>query len=288
MNFADSEKSLTEGSPYELHELRLGETSTYWRYADAPANIEYDGNTFIAAYCPGGPIEQGVNVIKSRTNVKVNWDNPFAWQYTVCAPDGIVHYTRYKGYGTDVQAIFIGDVLDVVFRQEDRQGRRWAEIVIDPSTAAMQLKGLITRYSRQCQVDLYSDQCGVDRDDYKQLGTLDGVSGNVLESTTFGGESDGYWWGGDIIINGSRRKMVAHAGNYVTILPGITGIAAGDSFDAAPGCNHLPAAGGDCNAIFDNLDDYKGQPNIPDSNPWSPYGFDGSDGGSGDPLRIMI
>jgi uncharacterized phage protein (TIGR02218 family) len=176
-----------------------------------------------------------------------------------------------------VETVYMGDVVDVVFQQDDRVGNRWAEIVIDPSTAAMQVTGLATRYSRKCQVELYSDLCGADRDDYNEIGTLDGVSGNVLESTVFGGEppgyEDGYWSGGDIVANSRRRKIVNHTGNYITIQPGIPGLAAGQSFDAAPGCGHLPAI---CDVKFENLDDYKGQPNIPDDNPWSPYGVQGN------------
>ena len=271
MTFATSEASLDSGEPYELHEFRLGETATYYRYADAPADVSYGGHTFSALYIKGGPIEAGVNAIKSRTIVKCNWDLPFAWQYTICAPDPIVHYTRYKGHGSDVQAIFKGDVLDVVFRQDSRRGEgRRAEIVIDPSTAAMQRMGLVTRYGRQCQVEVYSDPCGVDRGDFNELGTLDDVSGNVLTSATFGGHANGWWLGGDILINSRRRKIVAHSGNDITISPGIVGLAAGDTFDAAPGCDHLPAT---CDTPFGNFDNYRGQPNIPDDDPFSPWGI---------------
>jgi hypothetical protein len=272
MSFAESEASLTGGEPYELHEFRLGATSTYWTYADAPADIDYGGKTFTKAYCSGSRIETGVNAIKSRTIVKCDWSNPFAWQYTVCAPEDIIHYTRYKGHGTDIQAIFRGDVLDVVFRQEDRKGKRWAEIVIDPSTAAMQRMGLVQHYSRQCQAELYSDLCGVGRDDegIKVSGTLDSVAGNVLTSTTFGTDIDDGWWvGGDIVVNSRRRKIIAHVGNDVTISPSIPGVAATQAFDVYPGCNHLPAT---CDTKYGNLDNYPGQPNIPDENPTSPYG----------------
>lgn len=270
MSFWDKETSLIEAAPYELHEFQLGESATFWRYADAQADVGYGGHTFVACYCTGGRVEQGGNVLRSQTVVKVDWRNPFAWQYTVAAPEDVVHYVRYKGHGPDVTAIYRGDVVDVVFRQSDRQGRRWAEIVIDPVTAAMQRAGLVTRYSRQCGVELYSGLCGVARADHKFFGTLDTVTGTTLTSATFGEQADGWWTGGDIAVNGCRRKIVQHVGDDVVISPGIPGVVAGQAFDVYPGCDHLVST---CHAKFNNRDDYRGQPNIPDDDPFSQWGI---------------
>ncbi|MEN6424008.1 MAG: phage BR0599 family protein [Phycisphaerales bacterium] len=270
MAFWDSERSLAAGVPYELHEFQLGDSGTYWRYADAPVDVVYGGHAFTACYCSGGRIEQGTTVLRSQTVVKVDWRNPFAWQYTVAAPEETVHYVRYKGYGADVAAIYRGDVADVVFRQSDRKGTRWSEIVIDPVTAAMQRSGLMTRYSRQCGVELYSELCGVLRSGHKTSGTLDSVSGTTLTSTAFGEEDDGWWAGGDIVVNGRRRKIVDHAGNDVVISPALPGVAAGQPFDVYPGCDHLIAT---CHTKFGNRDDYRGQPNIPDDDPFSQWGI---------------
>lgn len=276
MTFAASEASLNSGEPYELHEFRLGETSAYSRYADAPADVVYNGNVFTHCFMKGGPIEAGANAIKSRTIVTTDWDNPYAAQYKICAPDPIVHYTRYKGHGADVEAIYRGDVLQVTFHQDSRKGEnRRAEIVIDPSTAAMQRMGLVTRYGRQCGVELYSTQCGVLRATYKQSGTLDSVTGNVLTSTTFGSQANGYWLGGDIIINSRQRKIIVHSGNDVTISGMIPSLAAGQSFDVYPGCDHLPGVTGNCHARYNNYvaGEFRGQPNCPDDNPFSSYGI---------------
>lgn len=273
MTFAASEASLVAGAPYELHEFRLGETATYWRYADAPVDIVYAGNTYTACYCPGDRIEAGANAMKSATKVKMDWQNPFAWQYRAGPPEEIVHYVRYKGHGADVQAIFRGDVTQVVFRQTDRKGTRYAEVSIDPYTTAMQRPGLITQFQRQCGVALYSTPCGVLRATCKTSGTLDSVTGNVLTSTTFGTQADGYWLAGDIVVNGCRRWIIEHSGNDIRIVPGIGGLAAGQAFDVYPGCNHLPGAAGDCNAKFSNLANYRGQPNIPDKDPGSTWGI---------------
>jgi len=271
MSFAAKEASLAEGVPFELHAFQLGATSTWWRYADAPADVSYGGNDYTKCYCTGGRIEEGTTALKSRTIVKMDWRNPFAWQYTVAAPEDIIHYARYKGHGSDVQAIFKGDVLDVVFRQQSRRGDRWSEIVIDPVTAAMQRAGLVTRYGRQCGVELYTPVlCGVVRADYKVSGVLSAVSGNVLTAMAFGYQTDGWWTGGDIVVNGRRRKIIRHIGQDVTISPSAPGVAADQTFDVYPGCDHLFST---CDVKFGNGDNYRGQKNIPDTDPFSMWGI---------------
>lgn len=251
--------------PYELHEFQLGETSTYWRYADAPVDIVYDGNIFTAAWMTGGKIEHGVNMSKEATTVKCGWKNAFVWQYTIASPNDTIHYKRYRGDISYVQLIYLGEVDGVVFKQESRKGKRYAEISISKPKAFSGQIGLISRYSRQCTVELYSEQCGVDRESFKETGTLDDVDGNTLTSTVFGGQSDGYWKGGDIIVNNRRVKIIDHTGNDITVLPYIYGAQSGDSFDAAPGCDHLIAT---CNGIFNNRANMKAQPNTPYKNPF--------------------
>lgn len=271
MSFWDKENSLIEGVPYELHEFQLGDSAKFWRYADAPVDVSYAGHAFVACYCPGGRIEQGGNAIKSQTVVKVDWRNPFAWQYTTYGVEEIVHYVRYKGHGPDVAPVYQGDVVDVLFRQADRKGRRWAEIIIDPLTAAMRRSGLVLRYSRQCGVELYGSVCGVARANHQISGTLDGVSANILTSATFGTQASGWWTGGDIVVNGRRRLIVEHMGDDVRIWPAAPDLAGGQSFTVCPGCDHLLTT---CDTKFDNLAANPGQPNVPDKNPMD-YGIVG-------------
>lgn len=231
-----------------------------WRYADAPGDIVYDGNKYTACYITGNKIEAGTTAVKCRTIVKTNWNNSFTWQYTTQIPGNVIHYNRYRGQGEDVKLIYTGDVLQVGFKQTSRQGGRYAEITIEPPRASLGEMGLVPRYSRQCTVDLYSLQCGVNLNLYETTGTLDSYSANVLTSTTFGGQADGYWKGGQIIIGDYRAKVVDHSANDITILPYLYEINAGDSFTIYPGCDHLSTT---CDTKFSNLNNFKGQPNIP-------------------------
>ncbi len=70
---------------------------------------------------------------------------------------------------------------------------------------------------------------------------------------------------------GRRRKIVDHLGNNVTIWPSHPTVAAGQEFDAYPGCNGLVAT---CHTKFNNRANCKAQPNIPDDDPFSQWGID--------------
>jgi hypothetical protein len=269
-DYDDYEASVSDAVPYELHEFQLGDTEVYYRYADAPADVVYDGHTFTACYCPGSEIQTGATVLKNQTVVKVNWTNPFAWLYATIPPEGVVHYTRYRGHADQVRRIFVGDVVQVIFKQSDRKGQRAAEITIDPASAALATAGLVDCYGRQCGVDLYSDLCGVDRDDFDVAGTIDSVSGNVLTSTTFGLSAENWFRGGDILVKGYRRAVIAHRGDTVTVWPALPEDVTDEAFTIWPGCDHLVAT---CHTKFDNRDNFRGQPNIPDDDIWSMWGF---------------
>ncbi|MEN6428594.1 MAG: phage BR0599 family protein [Phycisphaerales bacterium] len=269
-DYDEYEASLDTGEPYELHEFQIGETAVYYRYADAPADVDYGGNTFTACYCLGGEIQEGATVLKDQTVVKVNWNNALALRWLQDPPEAIVHYVRYRGHGDQVRAIYRGDVIQVAFKQTSRKGDgRCAEITIDPSSAATARSGLVNCYSRLCGVDLYSDLCGVDRDEYAFEGAIESVSGRVLTSATFGLKGADWWLGGDILVKGHRRTVVAQSGDTVTIWPTLPEDVTGRPFTIWPGCDHLAAT---CASKFANSANFRGQKNIPDEDVWSQWG----------------
>jgi uncharacterized phage protein (TIGR02218 family) len=169
-----------------------------------------------------------------------------------------------------VRAIFRGDVVQVIFRQSDRKGTRHAEVTIDPLTAALARTGLIARYSRQCCVDLYDALCGVDRDDFEIQGTITAVAGNVLTSPLFGLKPNHWFRGGDILVRGCRRGITAHTGEEITIGRSLPEDVMGHPFSAWPGCDHLRTT---CEVKFDDLENFRGQSNIPDEDVWSQWGI---------------
>jgi hypothetical protein len=265
-DFWTDEKSLQDGRPVELHEFHARGTGTYWRYADAPLDVTYGGNVFVARYIEGEAIQQGSNALKNQTTVKCDWDCPYAAQYQIAAPEEVIDYARYKTHdATNFICSFVGVVIAVRFRQENRAGNRYVEIMIDPASNDLRESGLILRAGRQCQVPLYGPECGILRSGYRTSGIVATVSFTTITSSVFAGEPTGWFLGGDFVTGRGRRKIVYHLGSTIKLARALSGLLAGDAFDAYAGCDHTCST---CDVKFNNLLNFRGQPLIPDGDPW--------------------
>ncbi len=272
MAFWTIEQSIAAGIPVELHAFHAdGTTDGDWYYADAPQDITYDGNLYVARYAVHGEkIEQGSNALKNQTIVKADWDCPFVAQYLTDPPEQVMEYARYKAHGGDTVTQFTGTVAAVRYKQTDRAGNRHAEIIIDPTENDLRKTGLVTRSGRQCQVCLYSAECGILRAAYRVAGTVITVSRTTVTGAILAGYPVGWFRGGDFvasapIVGTARRKIIYHVGNTVILSRPISGLVATAPFDAYPGCDHTKTM---CNDKFANLDNYRGQDLIPDNDPW--------------------
>ena len=268
--FDDYEQSTDSGEPVELHEFVERETGRAWRYVDGPVAISYGGNTYIPVWIEGAEIEQGANPLRDQTSVRVDWDCELVRPFKRSIPELPIDYTRYKLHVDQAAEQFSGTVTAVRFRQEDRQGKRHAEILIDPATNDLKDVGLATRSGRQCQVRLFSNECGLDRADWAYSGALATVTGKTITSTVFSGLASGWLAGGDFVAANdawgiARRKILSHVGATVILSRAVYGMSAGQLFTCYAGCDHTRDC---CGGKFGNLPNMRGQPLIPDEDPW--------------------
>ncbi len=265
-----------------------------------------DNGTYEAVVIHGDPIEPSTNALKSQTVVRTTWELPFPWQYIECPPDGVVEYRRIRAQTTtpfwtgekslsSSQPIelhmfatpttvwryadapininytgggivtFRGSVLSVSFEQNSRDGNREAIITIDPYTNDFGSNGLTWRYDRNCSTSLYTDACGILRDSWKVTGTLTSITNQVeLAATEFSTKADGWFVGGDILIGDFRRKIMYHVGDTIRISRRIPDLAIGNTFTAWAGCDRTLDT---CITKFDNKNNFRGSPFIPEVNP---------------------
>lgn len=275
-DFWTREESIDDGEPVELHEFHERGTAQWWTYCEGAQDKVYQGHTFTAVYIEGGRIEQGTNALKSQTTIRVDWSNPFADQYKTGAPEHVIDYVRYRGHAGHWTTIFRGVVLGVVFIQESRHGKRYAEITADPGENDLRESTLVPLFGRQCQVELGSTSCGIDLADYTLYGSVTSTSGLEVISSVFATKTNGWFAGGKFVVGDRQRKIVQHAGNRIKLASLLPNLSAGNAFTATAGCDHLQEC---CLARFNNLNNFRGQPLIPDSNPFGEGGLRAQSGG---------
>ena len=264
-DFWTGEKSLSDSKPIELHEFTARGTEAVWRYADAPIDTVYGDHTFYARYISGDPIEQGTNALRNQTTVKTDWDCPYVQQYMVAAPEEVIDYKRYKGQDTGFITNFIGIVTAVRFLQDNREGQRHAEILIDPYSNDLRDSHLALLAGRQCQVPLYSPECSVARASFQIGGYIATISAATVTADVFAGWPVSWFAGGDFVASGGRAKIRQNIGTTIILSRPLPKVAAGDAFAAFAGCDHSCTT---CQMKFNNLNNFRGQPLIPDGDPW--------------------
>ena len=265
MTFWTVEQSVASGAPIELHEFRAAGTSTYWRYADAPEDVVFNGNTFAAIYIKGGAIEAGSNALRNQVEVVIDPDCSLPVACVAAAPEQPIQYARYKLQGAEYVRNYTGEVIAVRFTQSDRTSAPEARLVIDAGHNKLRIGTLLPRYGRLCGVPLYSHACGVDPASFSYTGVLDTVSGTTVTSDDLPVELDGQFAGGRFTALSFSRKILTHTSYTLALSAPISGLASSLSFSVRLGCDHTPIW---CDEVFDDLLNYRGQPFIPTKNPF--------------------
>ncbi len=121
-----------------------------------------------------------------------------------------------------------------------------------------------------CNWRLYDEFCrvGLTTEGFLETGTFNSNSPNRkdLSSTVFSGQANNYFVLGFVTAtsgsnNQVHRHVTFHAGQSVTVTPPFPfDVQVGDTFEAAPGCQHDIS---DCETKFNKLINYGGFPWIP-------------------------
>ncbi len=264
MTFWTVEQSVASGVPIELHEFHAKDTNTYWRHADAPVDIVFNGFTWTAIYIKGGPLESGTNSLRNQTEVTIDPESTLAAACITASPEQPIEYIRYKLQGSDYIRSFTGGVVAIRFTQADRDSPAEAVLSVDPGYQHLKAAALLPRYGRLCGVPLYSPACSVDPASFSWTGTITSVDTVDVTSSDLETDPDGQLLGGCFSAQSYSRKIVAHSSWTVTLSAQISGLTSSTSFSVKPGCPHTPVG---C-ATFANFLNYRGQPYMPSKNPF--------------------
>jgi len=235
MSYLSSEQSVASGQPVELYDF-ADDLGVHSRITSAGYEITYNSYTYVPEPCRRTELRISDNHKKNDMAVTLSRDNAWAARFVAGPIEGRATLQIYRGHGADFVNWWYGVIKQVKF---DKDGV--PTVYTTPRTSSVSRVGRRRVCQKLCDHALYGAECKLNEDTYKHSGTVQSVSGLVVTSTTFGGQADGYFKAGKIVVNAAQRMITAHTGNNVTLSRTIPGVVAGMSFNAYAGCDRLPA-----------------------------------------------
>lgn len=265
MTYAATETSKYLNSPVEIYEFNQRNVEIF-RYTSGDKDVLISGFLYEKIPLRRGPIEQSQNISRATLKLDMPRTIPLVTGFIAQPPSNVINVIvkRFHRLDTDNEVVVLwrGRLINVDFKGDV------CRLICDPLVTALQRLNLRRVYQVSCPHLLYRGACGVDETTYRENATLTVVSGLTLTSTTFGGQSDGYWTGGIVRIIKSGmphvRAILTHSGNNVEIDLTIPGLVATDVVQTAPGCDRNITT---CASKFSNEPNHGGFPHIPNKNP---------------------
>lgn len=259
------ERSRYSGNPVECY--RFQADLSIWRFTSAdervPINVLPDG---LQMYEPE-PIRRGeIRFSQEESSggfeVTVPRWNPVAALFIASPPSTAITLTVYRTHLDDGQVIpaWIGTVISAVFDGSE------ARLECRPVLGA--LKRTIPRIvaQRTCNWPLYSPGCGINKAAFMDLATVSGIAGAVVTAAIFSSHADGWYDTGWLErADKTRRYVLTHLGNSVTLQTPFVGLAVGEIIQAFAGCLRTEAV---CTAKFNNIVNFLGFERLPSRNPY--------------------
>jgi len=247
--------------PVELYKIETVEGGTTWTYTSADFSVSYDGATYAPATLSRSEIAYNDSLNNTTVTIKIGYLEDPALDYLTKAPVDLIRVTIYKLFlndgGTDARTLFVGTVKDASFQGNQAQ----ITVVGYEDYLAQDIPRL--RFSPRCNTYLFSDKCGLNKDDYAVSATITSVNGLTIICDSLGGAEDGYFARGYVSADGGKSMITGQEGTTLYLRYPLTMTVSG-TIIAYPGCD------GDvetCKAKFSNIENFRGFPNIPIENP---------------------
>jgi len=280
MSFAQRELSRTKGQPVSLLLFRYGAAvDEFFAYT----NAEYERTHATVNYQPVpisyGAIEASGSLDKKTLEVRTSLDNEVAELFRVSPPSYPISLVIRRGHLNDADNQFLvewsGRVLSCA------RERNEAIFACEPISTSMRRTGLRRHWQYSCPHALYGPQCNANKAAATTTQTVVNVEnaaiilndGWEIPSRAVKAHGGIVEWTGP---NGTiRRTVIAINDDLVTLrLNGpTTGLTSGSEVEVSLGCNLRFEHNGtsfvdtDCQTIHNNIQNYGGQPWIPDDNP---------------------
>lgn len=265
MTFDAKEISTASGQPFELYEFNHG--INYYRYTTLPTAVTYLNNRFE----PLALSRQNINLTKEfrRSQVQITAPKNFevAELFKVAMPSQPVNIKIFKKHQNDTEVIteWIGRVMDAKWTQTD------VTLSCESIYTVLQNNARVRHYGYSCPHVLYGSECKVNELDFRDIVTVDSISGNVITSSGLSSRADNWYRGGFLKWTNTAnvvttRFITYHSGDTIHLTQQIPDLSVGDEVKVFAGCNRTMAV---CHDKFNNLDNFGGFPFLPGKNPFT-------------------
>lgn len=263
-NYLIDEKSADDGQPVELYLFDRDDGAEFWSYTSTDYDIVYGGRTYSGVLIRRGDISLDSNALKTQLEIETALSNPFARTSITEPIKGVVRLTIYRRHNNSYITYWKGFVRGIRFKNQS------ISIMVGLKLSSLKRSGLMRKFSRNCGLALYSTWCTIlkTNSDFYRDGTINSVSGLEIDATIFGTETDGWFTGGLFKTDNGNclQRIIYHVGTVIKISHSVSALAAGQTFRAWAGCDHLKAT---CKDKFSNKLNNGGQPYLPNKNPFT-------------------
>lgn len=248
----------------ELYTFTRG--TDVWRLTPHEFDVVLDGQTWLSAQVGRSALAYGAEPEKSRLELNLPPDSPVPLSAINPVTSGesiqltVQAATLLDGQASLGGVVWMGRITGVEFAAGLPTLRGESVMV------SLKRVGLRRLYGRKCSLILYQTPCNATPISasgvvYEVWGRLVGIEGGIPPAVA------GTLAGGWLETAGGERHMIdAEVDvNHLTLLYPAA-LAVGDAVTLVAGCDHTTAV---CDARFGNLDNYGGQPGIPQQNPFS-------------------
>jgi len=266
-DFATLEESVEESRPLDVYDFALG--SDTYRFTSDESDVTVDGYTYAAEAIRRGNPSQSQESRDDIFEVRVPRDNAFALLYIGVVPGQQATLT-IRRLQRDESPVF--DTTPVFFKGFVQSVRfpDGGDAVIGAKSIEAMASRIIPRYTYQgqCNHVLYDNDCGVNQDSFKHIGTVTAVSGNTITVSGASGFANGYFNAGYVKPStlDDFRMVLDHTGDVLTLLLPFPGSLVGIDVSAFAGCDHM--IDGHCDTRYNNVIEFGGFAFVPEKNPF--------------------
>ena len=253
MAFIDDEKSVSDSAPVELYTF-VTNVGTF-RRTSLNIDVIHGGNTYAAVPLMRTRVEVNATDQAQEIVIDLPASDAVVKNHMPILPDTFTCLVQRKQLVSgQVQTIWDGLATSITVK-----GRVASMRIPSVMDDALSTPIPSAYFQVVCNHILYDARCRFSRGTFGMITTVISASGSTVTLSSDGGNQDQWFRGGDLlrVADGTRRLILDHTGDVLTLARPLPSMAFPYSVDIAPGCDHTIRT---CRDKFNNVLNFVGHP----------------------------